>query len=418
MNPNITRQPLPVPQREINPILLNTIAQQLKLRTGLDSQSLDLWGALTRRMKCSGVSTLAQYLSRLQTSMDEWQALIEAIVIPETGFFRDRQPFEYLTEWVRVNWVKRRSPMLRVLSLPCSTGQEAYSIAMTLLSAGLNPAQMTIDGIDISNRSITLAKSGQYRSITHVSQDCSSYWNPLPTGLEILPWVRQLVNFRVGNGLTVLAQSTALPYDIIFCRNLLIYFDVTHRQKLLQDIHRHLSPQGLFVVGHSEMGMIDRDRFNPVSHPQSCAFYPVTGKKLRSGMPSGIYATALTTTPTTIPATSLLARSRQLADEGDLVGAIEVCDAYMLQMPLCAEGYLLAAQVNLGLGHLAIAERFLDRAIYLEPLHPDALLQLQLLRSGRGDREGSEAIKRRLNRLQPSPTPPRNEFQGGVGLES
>ncbi len=383
-----------------NPIL-DRIAHQLKSRTGLDSQSLDLSGSILLRMQHCGVSTLAKYAARLQISPHEWQLLIDAVVIPETDFFRDRKPFEYLAQWVRNTWMKHRSPVLRVLSLPCSTGEESYSIAMTLLSAGVNPAQISIDAVDISTQSIEVAKLGQYRSISHTPQHWSSYCSTQAKGIEILPWVRQLINFRSGNGLVVLAQSTALPYDVIFCRNLLIYFNNSHRQILLQGIDRHLTRNGLLIVGHSEMGIVPRDRFTPVAQSHSCAFHPVvTSKAIVSPSPQ-VFGDRKFPSPADLD--SGLVRLKQLADAGDLVGATVACEAYVRQRPLCAEGYVLSAQIHLARGNPTIAEQALDRALYLDPLNEAALLQLLLLREGRGDRSGARSIQQRLQRSRSIP---------------
>jgi chemotaxis protein methyltransferase WspC len=394
----------------IHPIL-QTIAQQLKHQTGLDCQRLDLQGAVIARMQVCHALTLTQYADRLQTAPEEWQALIETIVIPETGFFRDRKPFEYLANWVQTTWIKRREPVLRVLSLPCSTGEEPYSIAMTLLNAGLNPAQIAIDGIDISARAIQVAQSGQYRSNHPIPDHGSCYWKTLSTGIEILPWVRRLVKFRVDNGLTVLSQFTAQPYDVIFCRNLLIYFDVATRQNMLQGLDRHLSRNGLLVVGHAEMGMIGQDRLtrhlSPVSQAHSCAFHPRVQPKAIVPPSPQVFGNRSERQCSRSPSSQVggepmksgLTRARQLADLGDLAGAIVACELYLKQSPLCAEGHSLAAQIQLALDHPALAEQLLDRAIYLNPHHQDALLQLALLRAGRGDRVGSAAIEQRLKRL-------------------
>ncbi len=394
-----------------NPIL-DRIAHQLKSRTGLDSQNLDLSGAIRLRMQHCGVCTLAEYAARLQISPHEWQLFIDAVVIPETNFFRDRKPFEYLAQWVKNTWMNRRSPVLRVLSLPCSTGEESYSIAMTLLSAGLNPAQISIDAVDISTQSIAMAKLGQYQSIGKTPQHWSSYFSMQAKGIEILPWVRQLIHFRSGNGLVVLAQSTALPYDVIFCRNLLIYFNTSHRHILLQGIDRHLTQNGLFIVGHSEMGIVPRDRFTPVIHSHSCAFHPVVTSKSIVSPCSPVLLTRKPPSPQvwgdrkfegTADLDSGLVRSKQLADEGDLAGATLACDAYVRQRPLCAEGYVLSAQIHLARGNPTIAEQALDRALYLDPLNEAALLQLLLLRQGRGDRSGARSIQQRLQRSRSIP---------------
>jgi chemotaxis protein methyltransferase WspC len=126
----------------------------LEAEIGLDLDSVgasSLRAAVAARMAARGVRDPALYASLLE-SRDEREALVDAVVIPETWFFRDRVPFELLAE--------RATPGLRVLSAPCSSGEEPYSIAMALLDAGLAPGGFRIDALDISAPLLARARAG------------------------------------------------------------------------------------------------------------------------------------------------------------------------------------------------------------------------------------------------------------------
>ena len=105
-----------------------------------------------RRLVCD-LPDLQTYLQRLQSSTAELEELIEEVVVPETSFFRDRQPFTFLESHVKTEWLNNQNRgILRILSVPCSSGEEPYSIAITLLNAGLTPNRIHIDAVDISKK--------------------------------------------------------------------------------------------------------------------------------------------------------------------------------------------------------------------------------------------------------------------------
>src|SRR6266446_6784075 len=114
-------------------------------------------------MAARGVTDRAAFAERLENSSEDLQALVEQIVVPETWFFRDVQPFRFVGRWVATE-AARSGPerVFRVLSIPCSTGEEPYSIAMSLLDRGVPAGSFTIDAADVSRRSLAHARAGRY----------------------------------------------------------------------------------------------------------------------------------------------------------------------------------------------------------------------------------------------------------------
>ena len=142
------------------------IEELLARRIGLDPVAMGphlILRAARRRMAELDVSDLREYAARLADSEAEQQALIEEVVVPESWFFRDERPFRRLADHARERWIAApRRPPLRILSIPCAGGPEPYSIAITLLDAGLPAGRFRIDAVDVSARLLEVARRGLY----------------------------------------------------------------------------------------------------------------------------------------------------------------------------------------------------------------------------------------------------------------
>jgi chemotaxis protein methyltransferase WspC len=235
------------------------IAALLKERTGLDAASIAVGcveRAVKERLGEQGIGDLQVYWERLCASDRELQALIEAIVVPETWFFRDHEAFAALVRVVREEWLaKHAQGTLRLLSLPCSTGEEPFSMAMALLDGGLPPARFHIDAVDISTRAIAWAERGLYGKNSFRAKDLGfrdRYFEPVERGHRLSDVVRRQVTFRHGNLLSSGGLRGAQGYDVIFCRNMLIYFDEASQRETIEAMYDCLSPGGYICLGHSE----------------------------------------------------------------------------------------------------------------------------------------------------------------------
>ncbi|TAF07299.1 MAG: protein-glutamate O-methyltransferase CheR, partial [Nostocales cyanobacterium] len=210
----------------------------------------------TRCLIC-GV-TVDDYLQILHKSSQEFDELVELIVVPETWFFRDHQTYEALINYVRSQLLNKSSfSKLRLLSIPCSTGEEPYFMAMALLDLGLLPNQFHIDAVDISQKAIAKARKAFYSRNSFRGNHLdfqNRYFRFTDKGYELCDKVKNSVNFSQGNLLDPRLLLDKMPYDIIFCRNVLIYFDDSGRKNTLQNLHRLLKNQGLLFVGASETG--------------------------------------------------------------------------------------------------------------------------------------------------------------------
>lgn len=277
-------------QKSLEDLLARTI--------GLDSASLGptlVTHALQRRMKALGVARESEYLSRIQTSTAELQELIEELVVSESWFFRDSQPFVLLQQHAMAWLAEPTSTVFRCLSLACATGDEPYTIAMVLLESGVPRERFQIDAIDISNRALERAHRGVYgqKAVSKVEPELRArYFRPHPEGMEVDPEIRRTVRFNCGNLVRPESLRLRPPYDVIFCRNLLIYLTDSAREQAAETLDRLLAPNGLLFVGHAEILPLLDTRFVPVKWRGSFAY-----QRRSSGSPTPVSRPAFTFTP-------------------------------------------------------------------------------------------------------------------------
>ncbi|NJL10117.1 MAG: hypothetical protein HC908_07960 [Calothrix sp. SM1_7_51] len=191
-------------------------------------------------------------------------------------FFRDRKPFDYLINYVRSHWLSKPNRIpYRLLSVPCSTGEEPYSIAMTLMEAGLSSNQFRIDAMDISKQVIVKAQQGIYGKNSFRGEDFvdrNRYFRQTSEGYEVCSFVRSTVNFQQSNILN-LSSIIKAKYDIIFCRNLLIYLEPSACTQVFNILYSLLVTDGLLFVGSAETGKTPSNLFTSISQPSVFAYH-------------------------------------------------------------------------------------------------------------------------------------------------
>ncbi|MBO0348525.1 tetratricopeptide repeat protein [Phormidium pseudopriestleyi FRX01] len=434
-------------------MVLDEIERKLRKTIGVDPITLGsraIAKAVRERMEVCGVETMANYLDVWLCSPQELQALIEETVVPETWFFREPESFEFLRRHVLFDWLPTHpEAILRLLSVPCSTGEEPYSLAMMLLDAGLPPSNFVIDAVDISKQAQVKAKQGLYREHSFRGKHLGfrdRYFQETPHGYQLSPAVKETVNFIHGNLLEPLFLYGKPLYDIIFFRNLLIYLEPAARDRAMQVLNRLLSPTGLLFVGSAEAGPMIEKRFISLRHsmtsayrkrqtsdgrarffvppnadehstsqvlqyqkPRSPSRFPSKSKPVyvseqvpepRREHPQSEWAIAPSapSPPPRIPQSPLI-QARHLADLGRLNEAAQLCETYLSQHRTDANAYVLLGEILQGMGHYERAEQCWEKAIYLEPHHYQALMHLLLLKESHGDLTHACALRQRIQRL-------------------
>ena len=404
------------------------IAALLKEKMGLDAGSIGVASverAVRERLAARGLKDVQVYWTQLSASEEELQELIEVIVIPETWFFRDPEAFAALVRVAREEWlVKHAEGTLRALSLPCSTGEEPFSMAMALLNGGLPPSRFHIDAIDISTRAIAWAEQGTYGKNSFRAKDLSfrdRYFEPVERGHRLSDGVRRQVHFRHGNLLSAGWLHGAHGYDVIFCRNVLIYFDRVTQRRAIEVLGRLLIPSGLLFVGPSETGLLLDHGFVSAGIPLAFAFRPAGSPvpRLRHRQRSATAATlakpVLTKPSKSVPVAKPQPRSappgktivatehwieqaRRLANQGDLVEALKCCEQNLRAQPASAETFHLIGMLHDAAGRVREAAEHYRKALYLDPQHHEALVHLAVALQREGDEHGAQRLFERANR--------------------
>ena len=407
----------------------------LKVRIGLDVTSVGpaiIERAVRQRITLSQSVNGNDYWQLLQGSRDEQQALIEAVIVPETWFFRYPESFATLGKLARQRLTELNNMRaLRILSLPCSTGEEPYSIAMALLDAGLKPHQFKVDAMDVSPLSVDKARRALYGKNSFRGQDLEyreRHFLPQEDGYRVNDSVREQVRWMVGNVLDPALLGSEPPFDFVFCRNLLIYFDQPTQQQVFELLKRLTHVDGVLFIGPAEGSLLGRLGMRSIGIPQSFAFsrhneptppmpafaatsMPApTPLPLRQPIPSAPAApvrsrpfAAVTPLPPTSKspnpdAATLLANIAALANEGKSAEARAACEQYLRSHEPVAQVFYWLGLLSDVAGSVLEAQGYYRKALYLEPQHPEALMHLAALLQAQGDTAGARRLQERAAR--------------------
>lgn len=234
-----------------------------------------------------GAAGVSEFLADLQRRPDpaKQRRIIDALTTNETSWFRDREPFAALTDVVLPELVKSRSATrkVRVWSAASSSGQEAYSLAITMqekLPAGWS---YDIMGTDISTEMVKRAETAEYSQV-EVNRGLPAaqlvqYFERAGAHWRITQALRRNVSFRLMN---LTAPLPAMqPFDVIFLRNVLIYFDVATKRTVLQNVAKLLRPDGWLFLGAAETTIGIDDNYERVAAGRTSAY------RVRAGSPAG-----------------------------------------------------------------------------------------------------------------------------------
>jgi len=197
---------------------------------------------------------------RFQASGEELQFLVNSMTVNETYFFREDYQFDALVNHILPNVArtKQRGAPIRIWSIPCSSGEEPYSIAINILERWnlADSWNIEIHASDIDTKILAEARSGIFgeRSLSRVSSQLrSKYFSPRANGdYQICDALRDSIDFSLVNVVDPMQTRRFRDFDIIFCRNLLIYFDDVGRRETVEMFFDVLGAGGFVCLGHSE----------------------------------------------------------------------------------------------------------------------------------------------------------------------
>jgi chemotaxis protein methyltransferase WspC len=373
--------------------------------------------AVQVRMQASNHSEMQAYVEFARASEAELQQLIESIVVPETWFGRDPQAFALLSRWAFESWLPENPEgPLHLLSLPCSTGEEPYSMAMTLLEAGFPAGRLRIDAVDISERSLALARRAIYGKNSFRGAELAfrdHHFDATAAGWRLRESVQAHVRFQQAN----LFADDFLPgterYDAIFCRNVLIYFDRATQDRAIAVLQRLLARKAIVFVGPSETSLLLSHGFAAIKAPLAFAFQKCDSAAAPKKQTAGVATLARLRPPTArrSPASAPveakadvrsagLDTAVELADAGRFAEAATLCAEHVKNFGPTARAFRLIAMIRAEAGDPEAAAANYRSALYLDPNDYEALIHLGLLLEKRGDASGASALFRRAKRIE------------------
>jgi chemotaxis protein methyltransferase WspC len=384
----------------------------LRRETGLDLAPADTRRAVARRMAARGYTRENEYLAALTD--EELAALIDLVVVPESWLFRDAEAFAAAAAATKERLASEPARPQRLLSLPCAGGEEPYSLAIALHEAGLAEQSWHIDAVDLSAAAIARARTGRFSRNAFRGNELGfreRHFHRFGEEYEIDAALRTRVHFGQGNLFTYEAPGRA-PYDIVFCRNLLIYFDAAGCTAAASRLAALLRDDGLLFAGYAEVPVFLQYGFEAAGMPGAFAVrkrhsvLPGAARKGAAGAtpvapPRPAPAPATAARPATAPsipptAAQLLREARRAADHGEHAAASDACQVALALDPACADAYFILGLVA---SSEAAAMAHWRRCIYLEPQHYEALCHLALAAEHEGDTAQAQTLRQRAARV-------------------
>ena len=264
----------------------------IESRCGLrfdDSHRVSLSASVAARMQQLGLVCEDEYFNRLRGEAPrmveaELRNLLNLVTVTETCFFRDASQFQLLREHILPTLMSERagradgSRKIRIWSAGCSTGEEAYSIAITVdqigMLQGCRDWSVEIVGTDLNTEALEKARLGVYtaRAVRNVERrTLDSYFVRDGSAFVLSEGIRNRVAFEFGN-ITQTPMPSTGPQDVVFCKNVAIYFSAEIARRLIERLYDTLAPGGYLLLGHAESLWHMSDRFTLVEHARAFCY--------------------------------------------------------------------------------------------------------------------------------------------------
>lgn len=429
------------PSNALSPLGFGALKAFLIAETGLayyqdkDAELMERVAERALALKCSDYQA---YLTRLQdprAGAAELEALMPRLTIGETYFFRYNEQFEALRTQIVPEILAHKPPdlPLRVWSAGCATGEEAYSLAILLLThfPRLTGGRLEITATDLNPQSLAQAASARYRKWSFRQNEPSlqeQYFDVEGSLWRLKAPYRQPVKFRTHNLIQDAPSSlSAQPFDLIVCRNVLIYFDSPTQRRLIQRFYQHLQPQGWLVLGPSELTPLSCYPFGvtklaslscfckgaPLDTESEVLLKPRVlppAVKVLAALPERPHRDAFAVppvkpmlqplkTPELPEMASLHPELRRLSDLGQLAAAEDLCRELLRKEALNATLHYELALIVLAQGRFEEALGHFQRTLYLDRNHSLAHYHLGLLWYRQDKRSESRRALRNAARL-------------------
>lgn len=326
------------------------------------------------------------------------ERLIDEVTVNETFFFRQREELDAI-DWRSLHETARKagSETIRVWVAACATGEEAYTLAMLASEAfGTTAPPVSILATDISTDALDRARLGRYRGRTIRTLEGrrrERYFGPDGDGLAVGEALRRIVEFRRHN---LVKDPVPAPagrrFDLIACRNVLIYFDVETVERAISTLEGSLARGGMLLLGAADR----------LCDSASRLARPAAARPTRSQPPERDLRRPLGREEPQAGPHPVLASALEAANEGSLSDAVDITERILETNPLDADAYFVRGLAELGLRDTDAAVASLRRALYVDPTFGLAAFKLARAQELRGDRDAAaRAYEQALHSLDP-----------------
>ena len=406
---------------------MNQIENILKIlsnKIGLDAESIGLRTieiAINSAAKNAGFSKQSDYFSELSRNEKLLSDLIEEIKVPETWFFRDTESFKFIRNYFQEYKAKNIGRKLRILSIPCSTGEEPYSVLFLLLDAGFGKYDFSIFACDISKQNIEYAIRAKYTKSSFRNEFINftnKYFININDNFYLKEDYKNIIKFKQANLVDTDFLEYESEFDIIYCKNLLIYFNDESKMKAIENLKRLLKNDGILISGHSELSFYARNGFERIDKPGAFALkkkseridikansiieakhthktfrkFPKIDDRKES---SNNHRTVEIINKTEVFDFEL---AKNLANQGRFEEAENYCLLNIQKHQDNFELFYILGLINSSKNNINQAIEFYNKAIYLNPNHYESLFNLSLLFESINQNAKSEIFRKRAIR--------------------
>ncbi len=405
---------------------IDEITSLLTDRIGLEPDSIgrkSIEITINTAMKIAGFLNLDDYLSSLYLNDGIFLDLIEEIKVPETWFFRDNESFNFVRTYFLNLRQNALSNKIRILSIPCSTGEEPYSVMITLLDLGYKQNDFSIIGCDISQQNIDFACKAKYGKSSFRNENIrfkEKYFIEMNGNFYLKEEFKNIVKFKKDNLLNENFLGNESQFDIIYCKNLLIYFNEKSKLNAIVNLKKLLKDDGILISGHSELSFFARNGFDRIdiasafalkkSNPNSKKIPLIKKEQIKYSqeIKSKNFSPKIKSEINLeIPKNDFQINSnkifdsefaRVLANQGKFEEAENYCLFNVKQEQANYELFFILGLINSSKNNIDAAIEYYNKAIYLNPNHYESLFNLSLIFESIGQIEKSEIFKMRAIR--------------------
>jgi chemotaxis protein methyltransferase WspC len=406
-----------------------TVRQWLIDHTSLEPSLLEGAGfdsLVKERIASCGSGDETAYVTGLDQANDEIDRLTAGIAVPETWLFRYPRSYERLVEHLHRLHVSG-STSLRMVSLGCATGQEPYCMAMCAVHAGWPAERVRIEGIDRNCEFLRSAYSAQFGAAsirTEIPDWAMHFLRRTGEMIGIEPTIHSIVRFKQADVTDSTFTLDDASYDVVFCRNVLIYLNAAARVRLLKIICAAMKPDGLLFVGHAEHLIRCGELLRPVRSPHAFAlertpiesadskkFTMATTPAPRrtASAPNGAIGrfepatTPRVNSPSSPPPPKpeeTLERALALADAGATDEVESMIRSIIARRGPSASAYELLGMIRMTENDINAAKRSFEQAVYLDPDRVTSLVQLAIISERLGDSRRAGVMWDRARRTE------------------